>query len=50
MTNRDTETAAWITLTKILVGVYFGSYILGVGAALAIGGAAVAAIIRHKRK
>ena len=49
MYNKDTEVGAWIALTKILVGVYLGSYIFAGALALTAGGIITAAIIKHRR-
>lgn len=49
MQNRDSEVAAWMALSKLLVGIYFGSYILAIGAAITIGGVVTCAIIKHRR-
>ena len=51
MTNqRDSEIAAWMALSKILVGVYLGSYILAIGAAVTVGGIVTAAVVKRKKK
>ena len=49
MYKRDSEIAGWMALSKLLVGIYFGSYILAIGAAVTIGGVVTYAIIKHRR-
>lgn len=49
MSYKDSEVGAWMALTKILVGVYLGSYIFAGALVLTAGGVIAAAIIKHRR-